>query len=137
MGYDVLIVSSHPAMRESTRTVLESAGKFAQDKIREAINGEEAVKTIDDAVANGSGIGVILADYELPREEECLALLMYVKTHHPSIPVVVMSLLASSREETAAKLIQLGAYAHFQKDAHINVLAGLVRSALAKHMEYD
>ncbi len=137
MNYDVLVVSTHDGFRESTRMVLGSFGDFPQDKICEARSGEEAVRTIDDTVANGGGIGVILADYELPREEECLALLMYVTIRHPSIPVVVTSVLASSHEELAAKLMQLGAYAHFQKDAPIEVLMGLVRSALAKHTEYD
>ncbi len=139
MDYDVLLVSTHQGLREGLRAVLQIIGGFDSAKICEAASATDAIRTIDDAVAGGGRIGVVLADFELPREADCLYVLKYVKTNYNSIPVIITSLEASNYraphwyDNFAGILVDNGAFAHVQKDAPAAVLVGLVHSALSKH----
>ncbi len=152
--YDVLVVSGSPELRESLKMVLEKDGKLAPDRIGEAKDEGEAVKTIDGIVSAGGKVGVVIEDLGMrDGGKGCAELLAYVQANHPKIPVIVLSIYASAqpaanasiqcivdaltqRIEDESKLtvsdsvLKLGAFAYLPKDRPLKELIGWVHHAL-------
>ncbi len=137
MNYAVLIVSSQPLMRQSTRTVLETVGRFPSHEIGKAANGDEAIRTIDDIVAKSGRVGAVIHDLGIrDKGAEIARLLHHLRTNHHSIPVIVTSIYDSTAAvqglglSVAEALLKAGAYAHISLGENGSVLVGWVNSAL-------
>lgn len=140
MEYDVLVVSSHPELRKSIKTVLEVVGNFAPDRVGEAKSEREAVKTIDDLLAAGGRVGVVIEDMGIrDNGKACAELLFHTKANHPQIPIIVTSIYPSTQRvgnemglTIAGAALRLGAFAYVPKDRPIEELIGWVRCALQR-----
>jgi DNA-binding response OmpR family regulator len=100
----LLIVDDDPAIHELLQAMLVGAGWEADS----AWNGEEALLRIQACIEANSPYDVLLADILMPGIDG-LALLGQVRSRHPGMPVVIMTvkntpehILGSLRREAAA-----------------------------------
>ena len=107
----VLIADDQPRARQSMKALLTTAPQV--DEVREAVNGREAVRLIEESQPD-----LVLMDVRMP-EMDGLQATRHVKQHWPKIKIIVLSMypeygsaaLAAgadafvSKGETPAKLL--------------------------------
>ncbi len=122
----VLIVDDMPQVRHGLATVLQLAGKASKPKIDvigEAQNGSEAIQN-----AQMLHPDVILMDLEMPVLDGFSAT-QYIKSIHPSISIVVLSI--HSDPASRLKAVQAGADAFVEKGAPLEELLQAIQNPYA------
>jgi len=79
----VLVVDDNAILRLMLAQEISQAGF----KVREAATADEAETVLD----TGAAIDLIVTDVEIPGHHDGLALAMYVRSHYPNTPVIVVS----------------------------------------------
>jgi DNA-binding NarL/FixJ family response regulator len=108
-------------VRDSLRSVLN--GYRNLDIVGEAGDGEEAIQMVTNVRPN-----LIIMDINLPKIDGISAT-RYIKTHHPEIAVIGLSLILQSYSEYAMK--KAGAFEVVDKDKIMTELYGAMQRAVA------
>jgi two-component system response regulator GlrR len=114
----VLIIDDDRLTRWSVSKILERAGY----QVREANSFAEGEDSIE-----GERPELVLLDVKLP-DGDGFALLRWIQTRHPGLPVIMMTAHAS--QETSQKAESLGAQGHLAKPCDPEGLLALVVEAL-------
>lgn len=92
-----------------------------------------------EAVSRG-GVDVVLFDVCMPREDDCLPLVMTAKSRHPSLGLVAMS--GRAHRAAVAKLLKLGVDEYWEKwtspsDLRAKLNAAAARAVLERTSDAD
>ena len=117
----VLLVDDHEMVRDSLRSVLN--GYRNLDIVGEAGDGEEAIQMVTNVRPN-----LIIMDINLPKIDGISAT-RYIKTRHPEIAVIGLSLILQSYSEYAMK--KAGAFEVVDKENIMTQLYGAMQRAVA------
>jgi CheY-like chemotaxis protein len=79
----VLVVDDNPILRLTLAQEISHAGF----RVREAATADEA----ETVLQAGADIDLIVTDVEMPGRHDGLALAMFVRSHYPNTPVIVVS----------------------------------------------
>ena len=90
--------------------------------IMTANNGEEAVAILDD-----QDIHLVLTDLKMPRMDG-FALVAHLSSHHPDIPVIVMT--AFGTPDMEEKLTEIGAFQYIEKPIDFSMLVTKILKGL-------
>ena len=90
--------------------------------IMTANNGEEAVAILDE-----QDIHLVLTDLKMPRMDG-FALVAHLSSHHPEIPVIVMT--AFGTPDMEEKLTEIGAFQYIEKPIDFNMLVTKILKGL-------
>jgi DNA-binding NarL/FixJ family response regulator len=91
----VLLVDDHEMMRDSLRSVLNQYPNL--EIVGEAGDGEAAIRMVTSLQPS-----LVIMDINLPKIDG-IAATRYIKTHHPEIAVIGLSLIVQSYSEYAMK----------------------------------
>lgn len=117
----VLLVDDHEMVRDSLRSVLN--GYRNLDIVGEAGDGEEAIQMVTNVRPN-----LIIMDINLPKIDGISAT-RYIKTRHPEIAVIGLSLILQSYSEYAMK--KAGAFEVVDKENIMTQLYGAMQRTVA------
>ena len=117
----VLLVDDHEMVRDSLRSVLN--GYRNLDIVGEAGDGEEAIQMVTNVRPH-----LIIMDINLPKIDGISAT-RYIKTRHPEIAVIGLSLILQSYSEYAMK--KAGAFEVVDKENIMTQLYGAMQRAVA------
>ena len=117
----VLLVDDHELVRDSLRSVLNDYRNL--DIVGEAGDGEEAIQMVTNVRPN-----LIIMDINLPKIDGISAT-RYIKTRHPEIAVIGLSLILQSYSEYAMK--KAGAFEVVDKENIMTQLYGAMQRAVA------
>jgi DNA-binding NarL/FixJ family response regulator len=113
----VILVDDHPIVRNGIRSLLEKSSDI--NVIGEAMNGETALKLIEDFPAD-----VLLLDMELP-DMPGPQVAMQVAKNHPELKI--LSLSAHDDSVYVRQLLELGAAGYLMKEEAPEVILDAVR----------
>lgn len=82
-------------------------------------------------ILNDQRIDLIITDLRMPKESG-IALLEWVKEHHPDVEVIILT--GYGQLETAMKAVEWGAFAYLEKPFDNNAMFKHVQKALSKRM---
>jgi DNA-binding NarL/FixJ family response regulator len=119
----VLIVDDHGLFREGMRLLLERMGDDFE--VIEAADCDTAF----DLIKLNADLGLVLLDLGLP-DMPGLDALSLMRTHHPAIPVVVIS--AAEDRPSVLEAINRGAMGFIPKSSDTNLLRNALQLVLAK-----
>ncbi len=74
--------------------------------VLEAGDGEQALQVVEQSIAEGTSIDLVLTDLQMPKMNG-LELVQQMRQEHPNIPVILMT--AQGSEEIAVQALQAGA----------------------------
>ena len=117
----VLLVDDHEMVRDSLRSVLNDYQNL--DIVGEAGDGEAAIQMVTSVRPH-----LIIMDINLPKIDGISAT-RYIKTHHPDIAVIGLSLILQSYSEYAMK--KAGAFEVVDKENIMTQLYGAMQRAVA------
>lgn len=123
----VLVVDDQPSIRQVTRLLLVRNGY----EVIEAEDGEQAIATLESG-DNPEKLVLVICDLVMPKGSG-LEVTTYVRSHHPSIPVIVMS--GSGDAQTAASLLQEGAADYLTKPVGPEQLIAAVQKAVKGRLQ--
>jgi len=113
-----LLVDDHALIREAVRGVLKELDDGAM--IFEASRWSEAARLLGEH----SDLALVLLDLGLP-DRDGFAALQEARTHHPRIPVVILS--ASCARDHVVKALDLGAVGFIPKSGEREVMLSALR----------
>lgn len=113
----VLVVDDHPIFREGLKQILFTDQDI--DLVDEARDGEEALQ-----MARGGSYDLIILDISLPGRSG-LEVLQDLKTEHPDLPVLILSMHAE--EDFAVRAIRGGASGYLTKSGGIREILAAIR----------
>ena len=125
----VLVVDDQPEIRKMTRLLLVRNGY----EVIEAEDGEQAIATLESG-DNPEKVILVLCDLMMPKGSG-LEMTTYVRSHHPSIPVIVVS--GSGDARTAASVLQQGAVDYLTKPVEPEQLIAAVQKAVKDRLRKD
>lgn len=114
----VLIVDDNTIDRKLAAGIVEKVGMAT----KHAVNGKEALKVMQSELPD-----IVLTDLQMP-EMDGLQLVQYIKKHHPTVPVILMT--AHGSEEIAVKALKIGASSYVPKQILARELADTIREVL-------
>jgi DNA-binding NarL/FixJ family response regulator len=117
----VLIVDDHEMVRDSLKSVL--GGYPNLEIVGEAGDGEAAIQMVTKLQPS-----LVIMDINLPKMDGITAT-RYIKTHHPDVAVVGLSLIVQSYSEDAMK--RAGAFEVVDKEKIMHELYGAMQRAVA------
>ena len=117
----VLIVDDHEMVRDSLRSVLNGYPNL--EIVGEAGDGEAAIQMVTRLQPS-----VVIMDINLPKIDG-IAATRYIKTHHPEVAVIGLSLIVQSYSEHAMK--KAGAFEVVDKEKIMTELYGAMQRAVA------
>ena len=117
----VLIVDDHEMVRDSLRSVLNGYPNL--EFVGEAGDGEAAIQMVTRLQPS-----VVIMDINLPKIDG-IAATRYIKTHHPEVAVIGLSLIVQSYSEHAMK--KAGAFEVVDKEKIMTELYGAMQRAVA------
>ena len=115
----ILIVDDEPSLRKVLRAHLGRAGY----EVETAEDGEAAVQALDEAPFD-----LVVSDLRMPRMDG-MGLLGWCRTHHPGLPVVLIT--AHGTVDSAVEAIKQGAYDYITKPFDQEELRSIISRALA------
>jgi two-component system invasion response regulator UvrY len=119
--YRILLVDDHAVVRKGMKAILEDG--LPGVTIAEAVNGEQALSTIDAACAADTPFDAVVLDLSMPGRSG-IDLLAEIKHRHAKVPVLIMSL--HPEEQFAVRALQAGAAGYLTKAAASDQLLGAV-----------
>jgi DNA-binding NarL/FixJ family response regulator len=126
-GHNVIIADDHPLFRDALKQTLASA--LPGTSITEAGSVEKLLEVLSqDASAD-----LVLLDLKMPGERGAASLsgltgLMYLRSQHPSIPVVIVS--ASDNPSMVRRCLNLGASGFVSKSLPVEEIRTAVKTVL-------
>ena len=117
----VLIVDDHEMVRDSLKSVLDEYPNL--EIVGEAGDGEEAIRMVTKLRPS-----LVIMDINLPKIDGITAT-RYIKTHHPEVAVIGLSLIVQSNSEDAMK--RAGAFEVVDKEKIVHELYGAMQRAVA------
>ena len=118
----ILVVDDDPGMRKAVRLILVRKGY----EVIEAEDGEQGIATLESG-DNPVKVVAVISDLIMPRGSG-VEVTAYVRSHHPSIPVIVLS--GSGNVQTAALLLEQGAAEYLSKPVEAGQLLAAVEKAI-------
>jgi DNA-binding NarL/FixJ family response regulator len=119
--YRIVIVDDHPLFRGALRQALISA--WAKSEILEAGSLDELTTLLSSA----KDVDLILLDLTMPGVQG-LSGLVYLRSAHPAVPVVVVS--ASEDQATIRRAIEFGAAGYVPKSQPVENIRSAVKTVL-------
>ncbi len=113
----VILVDDHPVVRSGIRKLMENASDI--EIVGEAVNGEEALRLVDEVTAE-----VLLLDMELP-DIPGTQVATRLKQSHPGLKI--LSLSAHDDQMYVRQILELGAAGYLMKDEAPEVILEAVR----------
>ncbi len=123
----ILVVDDDPGMRKSMRLLLVRKGY----EVIEAEDGEQGIATLESG-DNPVKVVAVICDLVMPKGSG-LEVTAYVRSHHPSIPVIVLS--GSGAVQTAAALLKQGAVDYLTKPVEPEQLIAAVQKATKDRLQ--
>lgn len=123
----VLIADDHPLFRAGIRRTLEEAGETSV--AGEAATGEEVIQLLRKVKAD-----ILLLDVFMPGMG-FLELLRRVRTEHPEMPTLVVSM--QPEEQCAVRAFRAGAAGYLNKDRSSEHLVAAVRTVVQGRRYYS
>ncbi len=120
----ILVVDDHSLVRQGVKQVLQMLEPEQAMEILEAVDGEQALRTAHQH----PDLDLILMDLDLPGKSG-LAVLIEIGSHHPSIPVIMIS--GVHNPSVVRQTIQQGAAGFLTKSGDSVQLLNAVRHVLA------
>ena len=117
----LVIADDHPLFRSALK---EAVGRHLQNtRIIEA----SSLMTLQRAIAENTEVDLILLDLRMPGAKGFSALL-YLRSEHPTIPVIVVS--ASESSSVAQRALDFGASGFIPKSSRIEAIGDVLRTVL-------
>ena len=123
----VLVVDDQPEIRQTVRLLLGRKGY----EVIEAEDGEQAIATLESG-DNPEKVVLVICDLIMPKGSG-LEMTTYVRSHHPSIPVIVVS--GSGDAQTVASVLKQGAVEYLTKPAEPAQLIAAVQKAVKDRLQ--
>lgn len=123
--HKLIVIDDHPLFREALRRAL-SSGQNGMD-VQEAGTLDEASKLL----TADPQIDLVLLDLKMPGANGMSAL-MQLRSHHPAIPVIIVS--ATDEASTIRNAMELGASGYVPKSQPIEVVRIAVEAVLAGNL---
>jgi len=117
-----LIADDHPMVRDALRTALVHAFPGAVTALAGTLDEVQA------ALDRQPETDAVLLDLDMPGMDGLTGLAL-LRSHHPTVPIVVVS--AARDAAVVRRTHDLGASAYIDKSASLDEIAGIVRAVLA------
>jgi len=114
----VLVIDDEPGHRLMVRAVLEDVGWH----VLEAADGQQGLS----AVQTADKLDAVLLDMRLP-DQDGMAILAQIKTHHPRLPVIMLTAFGSVG--SAVEAMKMGAFDYLTKPADNDELQAVLLKA--------
>jgi DNA-binding NarL/FixJ family response regulator len=126
-AHHVIIADDHPLFRDALKQTLASA--LPGTSITEA----GSVEKLLEVLSQNASADLVLLDLKMPGERGAASLsgltgLMYLRSQHPSIPVVIVS--ASDNPSMIRRCLNLGASGFISKSLPVEEIRTAVKSVL-------
>jgi DNA-binding NarL/FixJ family response regulator len=126
-AHHVIIADDHPLFRDALKQTLASA--LPGTSITEA----GSVEKLLEVLSQNASTDLILLDLKMPGEKGAASLsgltgLMYLRSQHPSIPVVIVS--ASDNPSMIRRCLNLGASGFISKSLPVEEIRAAVKTVL-------
>jgi DNA-binding NarL/FixJ family response regulator len=126
-SHHVIIADDHPLFRDALKQTLDTALPGA------AITEVGSVEKLLEALSESANVDLVLLDLKMPGEKGAASLsgltgLMYLRSQHPVIPVVVVS--ASDNPSMVRRCLNLGASGFISKSLPIEQIRSAVKTVL-------
>jgi DNA-binding NarL/FixJ family response regulator len=126
-AHHVIIADDHPLFRDALKQTLASA--FPSTSITEA----GSVERLLEVLSQNASVDLVLLDLKMPGERGAASLsgltgLMYLRSQHPSIPVVIVS--ASDNPSMIRRCLNLGASGFISKSLPVEEIRTAVKTVL-------
>ncbi len=118
----ILIADDHPIMRKGLKQLFgETADMIVTGEAQDGVQ-------VLDMVAN-NGYDLVLLDISMPGKTG-LDVLKELKSHYPSLPVIILSM--HPEEQYAARALKAGASAYITKESASEMLVSAIREIFNK-----
>lgn len=114
----VLVIDDEPGHRLMVRAVLEDVGW----QVLDAADGHQGLATVQAA----DKLDAVLLDMRLP-DQDGMAILAQIKTHHPRLPVIMLTAYGSVG--SAVEAMKMGAFDYLTKPADNDELQAVLLKA--------
>jgi DNA-binding NarL/FixJ family response regulator len=126
-AHHVIIADDHPLFRDALKQTLTSALPGA------SITEAGSVEKLLEILSQNASTDLVLLDLKMPGERGAASLsgltgLMYLRSQHPSIPVVIVS--ASDNPSMIRRCLNLGASGFISKSLPVEEIRTAVKSVL-------
>jgi DNA-binding NarL/FixJ family response regulator len=126
-AHHVIIADDHPLFRDALKQTLASA--LPGTSITEA----GSVEKLLEVLSQNASADLVLLDLKMPGEKGAASLsgltgLMYLRSQHPSIPVVIVS--ASDNPSMIRRCLNLGASGFISKSLPVEEIRSAVKTVL-------
>jgi DNA-binding NarL/FixJ family response regulator len=126
-AHHVIIADDHPLFRDALKQTLGMALPGA------AITEVGSVEKLLEALSQNAAVDLVLLDLKMPGEKGAASLsgltgLMYLRSQHPDIPVVVVS--AADNPGMVRRCLNLGASGFISKSSPVDQIRGAVKTVL-------
>ena len=118
----ILVIDDDPGMRKAMRLILVRKGY----EVIEAEDGEQGIVILESG-DNPVKVVAVISDLVMPKGSG-LEVTAYVRSHHPAIPVIILS--GSGNVQTAASLLEQGAVDYLNKPIESGQLIAAVEKAI-------
>ncbi len=127
IAHHVIIADDHPLFRDALKQTLSSA--FPDASIAEV----GSVEKLFEALHQNANADLVLLDLKMPGEKGAASLsgltgLMYLRSQHPGIPVVIVS--ASDNPSMIRRCLNLGASGFISKSLPVDQIRAAVKMVL-------
>ncbi len=126
-AHHVIIADDHPLFRDALKQTLGSSLPEV------AITEVGSVEKLLEALSTNSNADLVLLDLKMPGEKGAASLsgltgLMYLRSQHPEIPVVIVS--ASDNPSMIRRCVNLGASGFISKSSPVDKIRSAVKTIL-------
>jgi len=126
-AHNVIIADDHPLFRDALKQTLSASLPGL------AIAEAGSVEKLLELIASGPSVDLVLLDLKMPSEQNATALsgltgLMYLRSQHPEIPVLVCS--ATDNKSIVRRCLNLGASGFIPKSLPVEEIRAAVQTVL-------
>ena len=114
---NVLIAEDHLILRDGIKSLLKDHSEI--EVVGEASNGKEVISLLNDLETD-----LLLLDINMP-EMDGIEITEYVKSHHPSVKVLILSML--EQEKYVVQSFEAGALGYILKTTGMDELVNAIR----------
>jgi DNA-binding NarL/FixJ family response regulator len=126
-AHHVIVADDHPLFRDALKQTLSAALPGV------AISEVGSVEKLLEALAANANVDLVMLDLKMPGEKGAASLsgltgLMYLRSQHPEIPVVIVS--ASDNASMIQRCLNLGAAGFVSKSLPVDQIRGAIKTVL-------